>query len=274
MIMRFVLVLLFLPFAAHAADLPAPGKEFRDCDTCPPMVVMPLKSFTMGSPDSEKGRTKAEGPQHTVRIAYPLAIAKHEVSFAEWDACVADGGCSGFNPDDEGMGRGQLPVIDVSWDNAQDYVKWLSGKTGQPYRLLSEAEWEDAARAGAKTPYSWGAKASHEHANYGQDECCGSFMSGRDKWELTAPVESFPANAFGLHDMLGNVWEWVEDCWDETHAGAPGDGSVRRGGDCNRHVMRGGSWSSMPSRIRAAYRDAYPPDDRGQFIGFRVARSN
>ena len=126
----------------------------------------------------------------------------------------------------------------------------------------------------ASTQYSWGQKASHEYANYGQDECCGGQIAGRDKWETTSPVDSFPANAFGLHDMLGNVWEWVEDCWEESHEGSPADGTARAKANCDRYVMRGGSWSSLPVRIRAAFRDGYPPDDRGRIIGFRVARSN
>ncbi len=255
------------------SPLPAAGAEFRDCPDCPPMVVVPQQKFTMGSPGSEKGRLKSEGPQHSVRIAYGLAIAKHEVTFAEWDACVADGGCRPRTRD-EGWGRGAMPVIHVSWRDAHVYTAWLSKRTGQNYRLLSEAEWEYGARAGAHTQYSWGSVASHGHANYGKDECCGGQVDGTDQWETTSPAESFPANAFGLHDMLGNVWEWVEDCWNETHTGAPVDGSVRTTGDCDRRIMRGGSWSSMPVRIRAAFRDAYPPDDRGEIIGFRVARAD
>ena len=253
--------------------MPAAGTEFRDCPECPPMVVMPQRKFTMGYPGSEKGRLKNEGPRHGVRIAYGLAIAKHEVTFAEWDACVDDGGCH-HRARDEGWGRGNRPVIDVSWRDARAYAAWLSQKTARHYRLLSEAEWEYGARAGVQTQYSWGSVASHGHANYGRDECCGGHIADADQWETTSPAESFPANAFGLHDMLGNVWEWVEDCWNETHAGAPGDGSVRATGDCDRRIMRGGSGSSMPVRIRAAFRDAYPPDDRGEIIGFRVARSD
>jgi formylglycine-generating enzyme required for sulfatase activity len=256
-----------------APPLPATGTEFRDCAECPPMVVLPRENFTMGSPDSEDGRFPNEGPLHKVRISYALAVGKHEVTFEEWEACVADGGCDGHLPDDEGGGRGKLPVIDVDWFNAQAYAAWLSKKTGGKYRLLSEAEWEYAARAGAVTTYWWGPKANHEYANYGRDECCGGFKSGRDQWDMTSPAESFPPSKFGVHDMLGNVWEWVQDCWDESHADRPATGQARETGDCNRRIMRGGSWASMPVRIRAAFRDAYPPHDRGTIIGFRVARS-
>ena len=260
---------------AHAqqASLPKPGTEFQDCAICPKMVVLPQQSFMMGSAPSEKGRSKNEGPQRKVTIAYPLAVAKFEVSFDEWDACLADGGCREHRPEDEGRARGSLPVIDVDWFDAQAYASWLTEKTGVKYRLLSEAEWEYAARAGADTKYSWGAEASHDHANYGQDECCGSFVKGRDKWDLTSPVGSFPPNPFGLHDLLGNLWEWVEDCWHDDPSTGPTDGSPRLDGECNLRIMRGGSWASMPVRIRAAFRDAFGPEDRGNIIGFRVARS-
>ena len=258
---------------AQVPPLPKPGTAFQDCAACPVMVVLPRQSFLMGSPKDEPGRSKNEGPQRTVRIAYPLAVGKFEVSFAEFDSCTDDGGCRGHRPDDEGRARGDLPVIDVDWHDAQAYAQWLSQKTGAKYRLLTEAEWEYAARAGARTPYAWGPTANHKHANYGQDECCGGFASGPDQWELTSPVGSFPPNAFGLHDLLGNLWEWVEDCWDEDPAAGPTDGRARVTGDCGRRIMRGGSWASMPVRIRAAFRDAFGPDDRGTIIGFRVARS-
>lgn len=272
-------MVLVLSLAACAAAPTTPkgaavaARSFQDCPACPPMVMLPAGSFLMGSPASEEGRSDNEGPQQKVQVA-AFAVARHETSFAEWDACVADGGCDGYRPGDRGWGRGDLPVMDVTWHNAQAYAAWLSRKTGKKYRLLSEAEWEYAARAGASTQYSWGAVASRDFANYGQDLCCGGHVAGRDTWLYTAPVDSVPANAFGLHSMLGNVWEWVEDCWEESHAGRPADGAARTTGDCNRKIMRGGSWSSLPVRIRAAYRDAYPPDDRDSIIGFRVARSN
>lgn len=250
------------------------GHEFQDCPNCPVMVVMPVKSFMMGSPENEKGRSKNEGPQQFVTISPGLSISKHEVTFAQWDACVADGGCEA-KPNDNGWGRDDRPVIDVMWYDAQAYAAWLSAKTHKKYRLLSEAEWEFAAKGGGASTYSWGAVASHEHANYGTDDCCGGHIEGRDRWlESTAPVGSFPANQLGLHDLSGNVWEWVEDCWDESHTGRPTDSAARIDGDCNLRIMKGGSWASMPVRIRGAFRDAYPPNDHGTIIGFRVARAD
>lgn len=255
-----------------SAPVPAAGTELQDCPECPVMVVMPAQTFVMGSPESEQGRSKNEGPQLTVAVVPGLAISKHEVTFTQWDACVADGGCERY-ANDNGWGRGNRPVINVMWYDAQAYALWLSAKTLKTYRLLSEAEWEFAAKGGANTTYSWGTTASHEHANYGTDECCGGHVEGRDLWlESTAPVGSFPANALGLHDLSGNVWEWVEDCWHESHDGRPPDSSPRLTGDCNLRIMKGGSWASMPVRIRGSFRDAYPPGDRGTIIGFRVAR--
>ncbi len=271
-LLAFVLGFCFSA-SAQADQLARAGTEFQDCPTCPKMVVLPQQSFMMGSPNGEKGRSKNEGPRRKVTIAYPLAVAKFEISFDEWDACLEDGGCRGHKPEDEGRARGTLPVIDVDWFDAHAYIEWLNHKTGKKYRLLTEAEWEYAAKAGADTTYSWGAEASHEHANYGQDECCGTLVKGRDQWEFTSPQGSFPPNAFGLHDLSGNLWEWVEDCWSEDPSKGPTDGSARMDGECALRIMKGGSWASMPVRIRAAFRDAFGPDDRGNIIGFRVART-
>jgi formylglycine-generating enzyme required for sulfatase activity len=238
------------------------------------MVVVPAGSFTMGSPASEAGRDDDEDPQHLVTIPEPFAVGRYEVMFAEWDACVADGGCDAYRPDDEGWGRGDRPVINVSWDDAQFYVGWLSRKTGRRYRLLSESEWEYAARSGTETAYWWGSRASHEYANYGMDECCGGRVSGQDRWEHTSPVGSFAANGFGLHDMLGNVWEWVEDCWHGSYSSAPDDGSAwTTGGNCGGRVLRGGSWSVNPRGLRAANRYGNYPDDPNYNDGFRIART-
>ena len=193
------------------------GDVFRDCDVCPEMVVVPAGEFMMGSPPSEEGRGDDEGPVHRVTISEPFAVGVYEVTFEEWDACVSGGGCGGYRP--EGWGRSSRPVINVSWDDAQAYVAWLSGKTGEAYRLLSESEWEYAARAGTTTRYHWGDDVGRNRANC-VDDYCG------DSWEFTAPVGSFGANGFGLHDILGNVREWVEDCWNGSYAGAPSDGSA------------------------------------------------
>jgi formylglycine-generating enzyme required for sulfatase activity len=235
--------------------------------------VVPAGSFVMGSPAGEEGRDADEGPQRTVTISRAFAVGKFEVTFAEWDACVAGGGCNGYRPGDEGWGRGNRPVINVNWNEAQAYVQWLSNRTGKRYRLLSEAEWEYVARAGETTAYPWGSSASHEFANYGKDECCDGLAQGRDRWVNTSPVRSFPANRFGLHDMHGNVYEWTEDCYNESYAGAPSDGSAWRSGDCSRRVLRGGSWDFGPRLLRSASRDWLLPTFRYNFIGFRVART-
>lgn len=257
---------------AAARPLPPVGETFRECSACPEMVVLPPGRFLMGSPPGEAGRSNDEGPQRWVTLAQPVAVGKFEVTFAEWDACVADGGCGGYKPADFTWGRGTQPVINVSWGDAQAYVDWLSRKTFATYRLLSEAEWEYAARAGTTTAYPWGATASHEFANYGKDECCDGLAQGRDRWVNTAPVGSFPANRFGLHDMHGNVWEWTEDCLNESYAGAPSDGSAWRSGDCSRRVLRGGSWLIDPRILRSAARGRIDPAERSGLIGFRVAR--
>ena len=239
-----------------------PGKTFRDCPECPEMVVVPAGSFTMGSPAPED-----EGPQHRVTISQPFAVGKYEVTFSEWDACVSAGGCNGYRPGDEGWGRGSRPVIEVSWEDAKSYVAWLSRRTGQRYRLLTEAEWEYAARAKTRTGYSWGDRIGRNRANcYG----CGS----RRDSQGTAPAGSFPANGFGLHDMHGNVWEWVEDCWHKSYAGAPSDGSAWvAGGDCSVRVLRGGSWDDAPGFLRSAGRGGNVAGFRYFSYGFRVART-
>ena len=243
-----------------------PGRVFRDCEECPEMVVVPAGSFTMGAPSREEGRDSDEGPQHTVTIRAPFAVGKYEVTFLEWDGCVAAGGC-GHRADDEGWGRGRRPVMNVSWEDARSYVRWLSGKTGKRYRLLSEAEWEYAARAGTRTRYHWGDRVGRNRANC---DGCGS------RWDddRTAPVGSFPANGFGLHDVHGNVWEWVEDCRHDDYAGAPLDGSAwTAGGECGRRVLRGGSWFNVPRNLRSAFRYRGSAGFRNFNLGFRVART-
>jgi formylglycine-generating enzyme required for sulfatase activity len=176
----------------------APGAAFRDCPECPEMVVVAAGSFQMGSADDQAGHQPDESPRHEVRIGAPFAVGKFEVTFAEWDACVADGGCDGFAPDDQHWGRGTRPVVDVSWEETKSYVDWLSRKTGSQYRLLTEAEWEYAARGGTTTPWSFGNAIDDGMANFAADK--------------TVPVGSYKPNGFGIFDMHGNVWEWVQDC--------------------------------------------------------------
>ena len=245
-----------------------PGDTFRDCPECPELVVVQAGSFMMGSPVGERGRFINEGPLHEVRIDYPLAAGVYAVTFDEWDACVSDGGCGGYRPDDKGWGRGTRPVINVSWEDAQMYVKWLSWKTGKGYRLLSESEWEYVARSGTRTRYWWGDEIDRNRANCNE---CGS------RWDnkRTAPVGSFSANAFGLYDVHGNVQEWVEDCWNDSYDGAPTDGSawVSKDCDCYQRVLRGGSWNNKPRNHRSANRLRYYADSRKLNVGFRVAQT-
>ncbi len=251
------------------------GDSFRECaKDCPDMIVVPAGSFTMGSPQSETGRAANEGPQHAVTIAKPFAVGKFEVTFADWDACVTYGDC---NPhvSDSGWGRGQRPVINVTWDDAQQYVGWLTKTTGKPYRLLSEAEYEYAARAGTATVYPWGNEIGSDNAAC---DGCGSDSGWGSAEQQTVPVGSFKANRLGLYDMVGNVWEWVADCWHADYVGAPVDGSAWRGQapegstSCGR-VIRGGSWRDPPPDLRVAARKWYNDLYLDSTVGFRVART-
>ena len=238
------------------------GKKFRDCPVCPEMVMVPSGSYRMGSRSGDDD----ELPVHEVTIARPFAVGVYEVTFGEWDACVRDGDCGGYRRDNKGWGRGNRPVVKMRWDDAKAYVEWLSGKTGEEYRLLSEAEWEYVARAGTTTKYWWGNDIGRNRANCGG---CGSRWDG----EQTAPVGSFSANPFGLHDVHGNVWEWVEDCWSDSYHGAPSDGSAWESGNCGRRVVRGGSWYVIPWFLRSVSRISVTSDVRGFCAGFRVART-
>jgi formylglycine-generating enzyme required for sulfatase activity len=220
-------------------------------------------------------RNKDEGPQRSVVIPQPFAVGKYEVTFAEWDACVAQGGCT-HKPGDRGWGRGRRPVINVSRQDALEYTAWLANKTGKAYRLLSEAEWEYAARGVTKTsdphpPFSTGATINYKQANYDANFTYGAGKIGVYR-QKTVRVGSFRRNAFGLHDMHGNVWEWVRDCYKPSYEGAPTDGSAVLSGDCRFYILRGGSWNYFPKLLRSAYRYATPPEVRLHFAGFRVAR--
>jgi formylglycine-generating enzyme required for sulfatase activity len=259
--------------AAEQALRPDPNQSFRECapkqqdkDYCPDMVVVPAGSFMMGSPATEQGHTKPEEPLHQVTIAKPFAVSKYELTFDEWDTCVNYGDCP-QGVSDGGFGRVQRPVIFVTWDDAQRYAAWLSKMTGKPYRLLTEAEYEYATRAGTQTAYPWGDDIGKNSAN-----CtgCGS------KWDArqTAPVGSFKPNAFGLYDMVGNVFEWVEDCAHNNYDGAPADGSAWiEGGDCKSRVDRGGAWNFAPDSLRSADRDTSATGYRIDNLGFRVGRT-
>lgn len=236
------------------------------------MVVVPAGSFAMGSPKNEPKRSGDEGPQHKVTIRKPFAVGRFAVTFAEWDACVAGGGCGGYGRADRGWGRADRPVIDVNWDDAQAYVKWLSGKTGKTYRLLSEAEREYATRAGTTTPFWWGTSISTSQANYDGNYTYAGGAKGESR-RKPLPMKSFQPNPWGLYQVHGNVWEWVEDCWNSNYNDAPADGSAKTTGDCASRVLRGGSWGSDPGSARAAKRNSVNADVHLVDIGFRVART-
>ena len=270
-----------------------PGRRLRDCDGtwCPEMVVVPSGSYMMGSPESEAEREDDEGPRHRVRIAKPFAVGVYEVTRVEFGRFVRETGhstsnaCwtyeggkweerSGWSWRTPGFNQAEShPVVCVSWEDAQAYVRWLSGETGEAYRLLSESEWEYVARAGTTGPFHFGATLSTAQANYDGNYTYGSGRKGRYR-ERTEPVGSFPANAYGVHDVHGNVWEWVEDCWHDGYGGAPGDGRAWTvGRDCSRRVLRGGSWDYSPGGVRSAYRFRFPSGFRVNDVGFRVART-
>jgi formylglycine-generating enzyme required for sulfatase activity len=240
------------------------------------MVVLPAGSFAMGSPDNEKGRNKDEGPQRKVAFAQPFAVGKYEITFAQWDACSAENGCT-QKPGDQGWGRGRKPVINVNWDDARQFAAWLSKKTGQRYRLPTEAEWEYAARGSSKAsepnaPFSFGATINYRQANYDANFVYNGGKQGIYR-QKTVDVGSMPRNAFGLHEMHGNVWEWVEDCYRNTYAGAPTDGSAVVASNCSLRILRGGAWNYYPQLLRSAYRYATAGSVRMDNAGFRVARS-
>ena len=234
------------------------------------MVLIPAGEFTMGSPGTELLR--GFEAQHRVTIP-SFALGKYEVTFAQWDACVADGGCQGPAAQDEGWGRETRPVIGVTWDMAKSYAEWLSRKTGKSYRLPSEGEWEYAARAGTTTAFSFGTTITTDEANYNGETGYADGVPGLNRRQ-TLPVGSFPANAFGLHDMHGNVGEWVEDCWHDGYADdAPANAAPYLVPDCGEHVFRGGSWEDPPAQLRAAARAGTRRDEQSSSRGFRVARS-
>jgi formylglycine-generating enzyme required for sulfatase activity len=249
-----------------------PKDVFKECATCPEMVVVPAGSFTMGSPPTEAGSFDHENPQHMVTIAREFAVGPFAVTFDEWDACAADGGCNGYRPPDGGRGRGKQPAVAVSWNDAQAYVAWLAKKTGKPYRLLSEAEREYVTRAGTTTPFWWGSSISTSQANYDGDSAYGSGPKGEYR-RRTVPVDSFAANPWGLYQVHGNVYDWTEDCHNDTYSGAPTDGSPWTTGDCSRRVVRGGSYFDLPQNLRSAYRLRSVAFHRYGGIGFRVGRA-
>lgn len=283
----------------------APGETFRDCATCPDMVVVPAGTFLMGSTEDDIAQVVAQGgrrqisldemPRHEVRIPRAFAVGKHEVTRAEFAAFAANRqlgtGCVIFNGSEwkpensatwESPGFPQTerdPVVCVAWETAEAYAAWLSHQTGESYRLLSEAEWEYVARAGTQASQYWGkgAAAQCRYENGADRTAKREFQSWivagcEDGAVHTAPVGSYEANPFGLHDILGNVFEWTADCYHDSYSGAPNDGSARSGGNCENRVLRGGGWIGHPSDLRAGFRGAVPPRAPFHNFGFRVAR--
>jgi formylglycine-generating enzyme required for sulfatase activity len=235
---------------------------FRDAAFAPELVVIPAGQFMMGS--TEDSGYESERPQHRVTIGRRFAIGRYPVTFDEYDRfCEARGQ---EKPGDLGWGRGRRPVIMVGWEDARNYLRWLSGETGWAYRLPSEAEWEYACRAGTTTRYSFGEAITPKDANYHDSEL------GR-----TSVVGAYPANAWGLHDMHGNVWEWVEDDWHKNYQGAPRDGSAWKDTEATPNprvcVLRGGSWNNKSGNCRSAYRSMRDANGLNANRGFRVART-
>ena len=236
------------------------------------MVVINPGAGKLGSPDFEKKRARFENPLRDTLISYRFEVSKYEITFDDWNKCTRDGGCGGYKPDDKGWGRGKRPVINVSYNDAQNFLKWLNGKTGQTYRLLSEAEWEYVARAGQDGPFGNGYDMSAQYANFDGKTPYGSGATGQ-YLRKTQSVGQYEPNAFGVYDMHGNVYEWVEDCWNANHSDAIGDGSPRKDGDCKFRVMKGGSWVTHGYQTRAAARIRYVMDYRYDDYGIRIART-
>jgi formylglycine-generating enzyme required for sulfatase activity len=255
------------------------GTIFRDCVSCPEMVVVPAGSFVMGSSSLETGLYENETPAHKVVLAKPFAVGKFEVTFEEWNACVAERACRPAW--DGGWGEGRRPVIHINYEQAVGYAEWLSEKSGKAYRLLTEAEWEYAARAGTDKLRYWGNSTERacQFANVADQSARQKHPDWADTFDCddasvqTAPVGSYRPNAFGLYDMLGNVWEWVDDCYHANYQGAPTDGSTRLALDCTLRVYRGGSWYGFPKEVRTALRIKSVPTFSNDDLGFRVARS-
>jgi formylglycine-generating enzyme required for sulfatase activity len=258
------------PLSASEERLLKPGDAFAECTHCPEMVVLPAGSFQVGSPPDEEGREANEGPQRKMTFAAAFAAGKYAITYDEWDACVGAGACTspaGARP------PGGYPVTNVSFEDAQAYVAWLSRSTGKSYRLLSETEREYAARAGTTTPFWWGRTITSKQANYDATAAYGGGEKGEYRQRAIA-ADSFAPNAFGLYQVHGNVNEWTADCWRGGYQEANLDGTPStKGADCGRRVLRGGSWFDGPKMLRAASRIGLYPGYRSNKVGFRVARS-
>jgi formylglycine-generating enzyme required for sulfatase activity len=288
-----LLIALFPISGVAAAAPPTKLRVIKDCRDCAEMVVLPGGTFQMGSRDNEAGRMTAEGPQHPARVS-GFAIGRYDVTVGEWKRfAAATNRPTGYGCEWAGLPRDQNakaswrtlgftqtdrdPVVCVSWHDAQDYAAWMTKRTGHAYRLPTEAEWEYAARGGTTTAYPWGDQPSHDRANYGADTCCSERAEGKDRWLQTSPVGSFPPNAFGLYDMIGNAWQWIDTCFEGSYrldaTAAP------KGGKCEKRVLRGGTWGDTPALIRVAFRNWSPAPNwpaeweyRSGGVGFRLVR--
>ena len=261
--LAWLLIVISISLYSNIANAKT-GETIKDCNECPELVVVPSGSFHMGGLNKGAYEQKRGHPIHKVTIGYSFAVGKYEVTFSQWDACVSDGGCK-HNPNDKGWGRGNHPVMNVTWSDTKEFTRWLKQKTGKKYRLLSEAEWEYVARAGTSTIFPWGDNINPDQARY--------------KSRSTVPVGSYKPNAFGLYDVVGNVWEWVEDCWHKNFVGAPKDGRAWKNTgahNCNRRVVRGGLYLYPPNISRIAFRTSDSTvgntAKRFNYYGFRVAR--
>jgi formylglycine-generating enzyme required for sulfatase activity len=266
---------------AHAEG--APGSTFQDCPTCPEMVVVPAGRFMMGSDFEESGHPD-EKPKHEVNIPRNFALSKTEITFDQWDACVAATRCNAAA--DDGAGRAGLPVFNVDWDDANAFAAWLCDITGKKYRLPTESEWEYAARAGTTTPWFWGpaedsagstkaCRFANTHDETGKDAHPMYVWSNHkctDGFGEVAPAGGFEPNPFGLHDILGNLREWVRDCHHGGYEKAPSDGSAWDEAKCEKRIVRGGAWIDGASTSRAAYRHPEDAGYRNYQVGFRLAR--
>ena len=245
---------------AQAEQALKPGDTFKECASCPEMVVVPAGSFIMGSPENEAGRRDHEGPQRKVTIRQPFAVGKFEITLEEWHACYGHSGCLRFPF--EFFARSRAPARGVSWSDAKQYVAWLARVTGKPYRLLTEAEWEYAARAGQPERFS-----------FGDDEAkLGEYGWYRDNSGAPQPVGQKKPNAFGLYDTHGNLFEWVEDCYKADYNAAPTDGSPLISIDCGQRVFRSGSYLEGAQELRSAHRWRQPEHSRFDDVGVRVVR--
>lgn len=249
-----------------------PRRHSRPSPRSMNMVTIRAGELLIGSPDSEPKRQRFEGPQVLVKIPYRFEIGKFEVTYNDWNKCLRGGGCRGYRPDDKGWGKGRRPVINISYNDAQSYIRWLNRKTGLRYRLPTEAEWEYVAKAGQLQPLSTGAAIHSGQANFDGKAPYGTVQTG-PYHRKTMPVGQYASNAFGVFDIHGNVYEWVQDCWNENHVGRPEKGVARTDGDCNYRVMKGGSWVTHGYQTRAAARIRYVKDYRYDDYGFRLART-